>query len=51
MDSKDRVWRAVEFKGADRVPFEWYRCGEGVIDLERSDLCWVDSLDERTVGS
>lgn len=41
MNSRDRVWRAVEFKGPDRVPFEWYRYGVGVIDLERSDICWV----------
>lgn len=41
MDSRERVKRAVEFRYPDRIPFEWYKHGEGEPDLERSDLVWV----------
>jgi hypothetical protein len=41
VDSQERVWRAVEFKGPDRIPFEWYRYGVGAVDLSRSDIAFV----------
>lgn len=41
MDSRERVWRAVEFEGPDRVPFEWYEYGVGVLDLKRTDIAGV----------
>jgi hypothetical protein len=41
MDGRERVKRAVEFRSPDRIPFEWYKHGEGEPDLERSDLVWV----------
>jgi uroporphyrinogen decarboxylase len=42
LDSRERVWKAVEFESPDRVPFEWYRHGVTELDVERSDLVWVD---------
>jgi len=41
LDSRERVCRAVEFKGPDRVPFEWYKYGVGVLDIERTDIAGI----------
>ena len=52
MNSRERVCRAVEFRGPDRVPFEWYEHGVGVLDMKRTDIAWVKFnplRDERSV--
>jgi len=41
LDSRERVWRAIEFENPDRIPFEWWKYGEGELDIKRSDIAWV----------
>jgi hypothetical protein len=40
LDSRERVYRAVEFKSPDRVPFEWYEY-RGAADMGKTDIVWI----------
>ena len=42
MESRERVFKTIEFQYPDKIPFEWYEFGTGRFDLKRSDIVGVD---------